>query len=816
MRDFVMALRQLIRRLGRTPGFTAVTLLTLALGIGANTAIFAVLNGVLLKPLPFPESEKLIAFWQTAPGLGIKDLNASPSSYFTYREENRTLEDIALWRTGSSNVTGTGEPERVATLYVTDAFLPLLRVNPALGRGFTKQDDQPGQPETVMLTDGYWRRKFGANPAVIGQRLLVDGKAHEVIGVLPASFRFMYWGGNLVIPVQLDRAKLFVGNFGSQSFARLKPGVTIEQASADMARMIPMMEQKFPLPPGISHQMLVGARIAPNLRPLKDDLVGDIGKTLWVLAATVMMVLFIAGANVANLLLVRAEGRQNELAVRKALGASRAQIAQELLLESGTLGLAGGLVGLGFAYGALRLLKYLAPPFLPRLEEIQLDPIVALFGLTLALVCGLLFGLIPVWKHARSEEGLRGGSRTASDGRERHRARNTLVVVQVGLAMVLLVSAGLMVRTMWALMQVDPGFTKPAELLTLRVSVLGEPEKVVRVQQAMQERLAALPGVRSVGMTESLPMTDSRNFDPLYAEGQTYQEGKLPPLRQQHYVAPGYFSTMGTRLVAGREFTWEEVHAMRPVAMLSEPLAKALWGTPSAAVGKRVRETNTGVWREVVGVTVGERMSGVAAEIPPTVYWPVLMRDFWRDKRQVQRSLSFVVRSPRTGTNAFLGEVRQAIWAVDGSVPIANVRSMDEIYSRSLAQTSFALVLLSLSAALALCLGVIGIYGVISYSVSQRKREIGIRLALGSPTGAVQGLFVKYGLAMAGIGVATGLVVALGLSRLLGSLLYQVSPMDPLTYGAVGAVLLGAAVLAAYLPARRAAAIDPMTTLRSE
>ncbi len=809
-------MRQLLRRLGRSPGFTAVTVLTLAIGIGANTAIFAVLNGVLLKPLPFLEPERLIAVWQTAPGLGIAELNASPSGYFTYREENRTFEDIALWRTETANITGSGEPERVGALSVTDAFFPLLRVTPALGRSFRKGDDQFGAPETVMLTDGYWRRKFGANPAVIGQRILVDGKAHEVIGVLPKDFRFMYWDGNIVVPAQFERAKLFVGSFGSQSFARLKPGVTMAQASADVARMIPMMERKFPLPPGISKEMLVNARIGPNLRPLKDDLVGDIGKTLWVLTATIAMVLLIAGANVANLLLVRAEGRQSELAVRKALGASRGQIAKELLAESGALGLAGGLIGLGFAYGALRLLKYLAPPFLPRLEEIQLDPLVVAFSLVLSVVCGVLFGLIPVLKHAGKEEGLRGGGRTMSAGRERHRARNTLVVAQVGLAMVLLVSAGLMIRTMVALTRVDPGFTKPEDLLTFRVTVLGPGPEATRKQQAMAERLAAIPGVTSIGLGQGVPMTNNNSNDPLYAEGLVYQEGKLPPMRRQRNVGPGYFSTMGVRLLAGREFTWEETHAMRPVAILSEPLAKTFWGSPQAAIGKRVRETPSGVWREVVGVTAGERDEGVTAPVSTTVYWPILMRDFWGNKLQSQGSLAFVVRSPRAMTASFMAEVRQAVWSIDGSAPIANVRSMQEIYSRSMARTSFALVLLSIAAGLALCLGIIGIYGVISYSVSQRSREIGIRLALGSPTSSVQGLFLRYGLTMASIGVGCGLGAALALSRALGSLLFEVSPMDPLTYVAVALTLLLAALPAAYLPARRATTIDPMTTLRAE
>ena len=455
--------RHVLRRLLRSPLFTFLTILTVAIGIGANTAIFSVLDGVLLKPLPFPDSTRLAAVWQTAPGIGIGELNASPATYFTYREESRTFQDIGLWRRDSVSATGIAEPEEIDCLMVTDGTLPILGVQPLLGRWFTRKDDTPGTPETAMLAYGYWQRRFGGDPRAIGQRILLDGKAYEVIGVMPRTFRFMNFQPAVILPFRFDRGKVFVGNFSYQAVARLKPGVTLAQANADVARMIPMLSAKFPPAPGLSAKMLEDARLGPLVRPLKDDVVGDIGKLLWVLMGTVGIVLFIACANVANLLLVRAEGRQHELAIRAALGASRWQVARELLLESVTLGLIGGALGLGLADIALRVLAAAGPRNLPRLEEIGIDFQVLLFALAISLAAGLLFGAIPVFKYAgpRVAAALRQGGRTVSEGRERHRARSVLVVVQVALALVLLISSGLMIRTLQALRHVQPGFTNP-------------------------------------------------------------------------------------------------------------------------------------------------------------------------------------------------------------------------------------------------------------------------------------------------------------------------------------------------------------------
>jgi putative ABC transport system permease protein len=818
-------LEHVSRRLLRSPLFTTMTLATLAIGIGANTAIFSVIDGVLLKPLPYPHPEELVGVWHTAAGLNLKELNASPSLYFTYRQENRVFEDIGLWAEGTVSVTGLAEPEQVHSLVVTDGTLPLLRVRPILGRGFSHKDDSPGSPETVLLAYGYWQSKFGGNPSVIGRRIVVDGKAREVIGVLPRRFQFLNVKPSLIRPFQFDRNKVFLGNFSYQAVARLKPGVTLARANADVARMLPIANQRFQPPPGYSVKMFEDARIGPNLRPFKRDLVGDIASVLWVLMGTIGMVLLIACANVANLLLVRAEGRQQELAIRAALGAGSAQIARELLFESVTLGLLGGALGLGVAYGGLRLLVALAPANLPRLDEISIDSRVLLFTLLVSLLAGVLFGLIPVFKYAGPQlaTSLRSGGRTASQSRERHRARNTLVVVQVALALVLLIVSGLMIRTFQAMRQVQPGFTNPEEIQTLSVSIppaqVKEPERVARMQQDILDKIARVPGVSSTAILSIVPMDREGWSDPIYAEDRTYADGKIPPIRRFRFVSPGLFRTIGNRLVAGRDLAWSDSYNKTPVAVVSENLARELWHNPNAAIGKRIRESLKGTWRTVVGVVGDERDDGVNQPAPSIVYWPTLMKDFAGDtggSLSGPRTVAFVIRSSRTGSEQFLAEIRRAVWSVNPNLPLAEVRTLAAIYKKSLARTSFTLVMLVIAGAMALLLGLVGIYGVISYSVSQRTREIGIRMAIGARQEELTRMFVRHGVLLAGVGIVCGLSAAIVLSRLISSLLFGVSATDPLTYCAVSIGLVAAAALASFVPARKVAAVDPLEALRAE
>jgi predicted permease len=815
-------LKQVLRRLLRAPMFTSVAILTLALGIGANTAVFSVIEGVLLKPLPYSHPEQLISLSHAAPGINIPDVTMSPSMYFIYRDQNRAFQDVGVYTGDTVSLTGTGEPEQLRALDVTDGVIPILGVRPILGHSFTRKDDSPGSPDTVVLTYGFWRRRFSGDPSLIGRRIMIDGKAREVIGIMPRNFRFLDMDPAIILPFQFDRNKTFLGNFSFDGIARLKPHITIAQADADAARMLPIVNRSFQPPPGFSVKLFESARVTPNFQPFKHAATGDIGTVLWVLMGTIGIVLLIACANVANLLLVRGEARHLELAIRAALGASWRRIAGELLLESLTLAVIGGIFGLLIAFGALRLLVAMAPAGLPRLDEITINKPVLLFTLLVSLFAGLLFGSVPVFKHAgaRLGTGLREGGRTLSQSRERHRARNILVVVQVALALVLLISSGLMIRTFRTLLQVQPGFTNPAGVQTFAVSIpdaqVPDAEKVLRMQNDMLEKIRQVPGVVSAAFTSTLPMDGSGSNDVLFARDRVYQEGQIPPIRRFLFVSPGLLKTMGTPLVAGRDLTWADTYNHAPVVLISENFAREYWGSPLNALHKQIREGMKDSWREIIGVVADVHDQGLNKKASTTVYWPVLLKDFWDNKTFIRRTVFFTVRSSRTGSESFLNELRQSVWAVNPNVPVAEVRTLDQIYRKSMARTSFTLVMIAIAGGMALLLGVIGIYGVIAYSVSQRTREIGIRMALGARQQQLAGMFVRHGVLLTGIGVAIGLFAAFGLTRLMSSLLFQVSPMDPLTYFTVPIGLIIIAALASYLPSRRAAAVDPAEALRLE
>jgi predicted permease len=817
--------RQVLRRLGRAPLFTAITLLTLAIGVGANTVIFSVVEGVILKPLPYPDADRLIGVWYTAPGIDIKDLNMAPGNYFIDREQSATFEDIGAYTGDAFAVTGAGDPEHVRGMDITDGTLPLLGVKPALGRLFTRRDDTPGAPDTVLISYGYWQKKFGGNASAVGRVLDMDGKPHQIIGVLPKGFQFLdSRDAELFIPMQWDRNKIHLGNFSFRALARLKPGVTMQQAATDMARLLPVVLRSFPPPDGFNASVFEKARIAPNLRPLKKDVIGDIGNVLWVLMGSIALVLLVACANVANLLLVRVEGRRQELSVRAALGAGRARIAGELLFESLILGFTGALLGLALAYAALRILVAAAPTGLPRLNEIGIDLPVLLFTFGLALLVSLLIGLIPVFRYAGAglNASLREGGRSISQSRERHRARKALVVVQVALALVLLICSGLMIRTFNALMHVSPGFTAGDSLQTFRFYIPEtqipdtQRERVVQMQQQIMDKIAAIPGVSSVSLSTAVPMDGRESNDVLYSEDHTKSEAEIPPIRRMKWVAPGLFPTLGTPLLAGRDFTWTDNYQTRPVAIISQNFAKEYWHSPAAALGKRIRIANTDDWREIIGVAADMRDDGVSRPAPVTVYWPLMQDRFEGNKENVQRGVAFVIRTPRAGSQAFMKEVQQQVWSINPQVPLADPSTVGEYYTKSMARTSFTLVMLCVAGGMALLLGIVGIYGVIAYSISQRTREIGIRMALGAQRNRLTALFVRQGIVLTGIGILCGLVGAFVTMRLMSSLLFNVSPMDPTTYIAVTVGVILTAGIACYLPSRRAATINPVNALRAE
>ena len=820
-------LRYALRGLRHQPTFTATALLTLALGIGANTAIFGVIDSILIRPLPYPHAEALAGVWHTAPGFQAfgENLSCTPSMYFTYREQNRTFQQFGIWSSNGASVTGTAEPELPRALVVTYGVLDALGVQPLWGRWFSRDDDTPGTPQTVILTYGYWQRRFGGDRSIVGRILTINAQPTTVIGVMPQAFRFGR-DPELILPQRFERSQVSLGNFSYHGVARLRPGVTLAQANADQARMLPIWLNAWPPPPGFDRAIFKNAGVAPKIQPLKQEVVGDIGATLWVVMGTLLLVLLMACANVANLMLVRGESRQQELAIRAALGAGWGRIAREMLIESMALGVIGGALGLGIAYAALRILVAKGPATLPRLDEIRIDPLVLAFALGVSLLSGALFGLIPILKYAGPSvaTALRGVGRTFSQGRERHRARNILVVVQMALALVLLISSGLMIRTFQQLRTVKPGFKHPEEIQILHsfspAAIVNQPERVMRSHQEILDKLAALPGVTSVALADSAPLESfiSPN-NPIYAEDKPYDKGQVPPVRRFRMIAPGFFQTMGTRVVLGRDFTWTDLYARRHVAMVSENLAREIWGDPRAALGKRIRVGNTDAWREIVGVAEDVYDDGVQVKAPPIAYWPALM-DGWLfgndDQGFVTGNGMFAIRSSRAGTQALLAEARQAIWSVNGKQPVFLVTTLKELYDQSMARTSFTLVMLAIAGGMALVLGIVGIYGVIAYAISQRTREIGIRMALGAQPSGLLGMYLRQGLRLAGVGAVIGLAAAAGLTRLMSSLLFGVTALDPVTYAAVSALLILAALLASYLPARRAMAIDPVEALRAE
>jgi predicted permease len=826
-RDFRRALRGLPRR----PAFTIAAVLTLALGIGATTSIFSVVYSVLLKPLPFPNAGELVRIRHPAPGLGagVPDLSASATMFFTYRKETRTFAEIGMWTDGGETLTSGGETVRLRALRATNGLLQALGVQPMRGRWFTEQEHSPAAegPDPVILTYAFWRSRFAGDEAALGRELLINGRRSQVVGIMPRDFRFLDMSPQpeIIVATRLDPATELIGGFGYNTLARLRPGVTPAEARADVERMLPIWLNAWPIRQGFpgTREAVENFRIAPVVQPLKDDLVGGVASTLWVLMGAIGAVLLVACANIANLMLVRADARRQEFAVRAALGAVPARIARELFIESLVIAALGGALGLALAYAGIQVLISLGPSNLPRLNEISVYPPVLLFTAAVSLASTVVFGSITALKHAmHADASALGASRGASAGRERARARNTLVVVQVALALVLVVSAVLMIRTFAALRNVDAGFADPGSVQTVRTwapsEMFRDQKQYTRVQHEILDKLAALPGVESVGFTSTLPLETAPwvQNSPVAIEGRPLAGGETPPPRRFKLVSPGYLAAIGTRIIAGRDLTWADIDVGGRVALISDDFAREIAGESALALGMRIRTQATDAWREVIGVVQSVKDDGLYSAAPSLVYFPALMEDAFGGPLVATPAVAFVIRSQRTGTASLLTEIRSAIWSTNSGMPIALERTMQTLYAGSLARTSFTLVMLAIAGGMALALGLLGIYGVLAYVVSQRSREIGIRLALGAQPHEVRKMFLRQGLMLTGVGLAIGLVAALGVTRLMSSLLFGVAPHDPTAYAAALAVIVAAAALASWLPARRAAAIDPVETLKAE
>ncbi len=783
----------------------------LGIGIGSVVAVFSVVHAVLLRPLPYPHAEQLVRIVHRIGG--VEQPYFSDAVYLAYADEAQAFVTAGAWLPGdTATVTGLGNPEEVRSLTASHGVLTTLGVAPAIGRWFSAGDDAPGARDVVMLSGGYWRRRFAADPDVLQRTLTVNGRPHQVVGVMPSGFEF---GGeaDIVRPLRVDRGAP-TPEFRLLGVARMRPDVTLAQADADVTRLIPRWVRN---PANRS-------RWAPALTPLMQDVVGDVGRTLWVLLGAVGVVLLMACANVAVLMLARLPGRRREIAVRAALGASPLRIARLLAAESGIIALTSGLVGLALAHGALRVLLALAPASLPRLVEIGIDLPALAVAVTASLVSAVLFGLAPLVRLGRPQvrDLLAGDGRVASRPPAPLRAQQVFVSAQVALALVLLVGAGLLIRSFVTLRHVEPGVTEPSRVQTFTVtipeSLVAEAGRVTRLQQSLLEALAAVPGVTAAAFTTRVPMGPDRSSTALAVEGgEGNPRDQAPPNRQVKVVSPGSFDALGTPLVAGRDVTWTDVHQSRPVAVVSENLARELWGTPAAALGRRVREyyAPASPWWEIVGVAADVRDDGADQPAPATIYWPAHPSEPLQALSGYQaRRATFALRSERAGTDSLLIDIRDAVRSVDASLPVAQVRTLADRYARSLARTSFSLVLLVTAATVALLLGVSGLYGVVAYAVSQRRREIGIRLAVGAQPREIRALFRRWGLRLVASGLVVGLAAAIGLTQLMRSLLHGIDPLDPVTFVAASCLLAATVAVAIDLPSRRTAAVDPVETLK--
>jgi putative ABC transport system permease protein len=803
MRTLVQDLRYGFRMLWKSPGFTIVAVITLALGIGANTAIFSVVNSVLLRPLPYPDADRLVYLQAVNPAKGITDSNISPPDFADWKNQNQTFEDMTAFLTGGAILSGDTEPERVPAAYVTASFLPVLGVKPAIGRNFLLEEDREGNDRVAIISHALWQRRFGADPGVVGRQINVGGESATVIGVMPADFEFMQ-PVDMWRPLAVEMTKERRDNRYLQVLARLKPGVSIEQAQTQINTITERLSQSY-----VETNSNWGAR----LTGLHDLMVAGVRPALLLLLGAVGFVLLITCANVANLLLARAAARQKEIAVRAALGASRLRVVRQLLTESLLLSTVGGGVGLLLGIWLTDFLVSISPANTPRLETVHLDGRVLLFTLAVTFLIGLLFGLAPAWQASRVNlnEALKEGGRGFSEGWRRNRVRKVLVVSEVALSLMLLIGAGLLVKSFLLLRGTDAGFDAE-NVLTMRVSLPSlkyKGKQKAEFFERLAERVAQLPGVESVGATLSLPLNGSnisvgRSFIP---DGRPLTPEESINARYS-VTTPGYFGAMKIPLVAGRQFTERDREDAPQVVIVNETLARRYFPNENA-IGKRIK-----IWRdeqfprEIVGVVGDTKATVLEDEATPQMYVPHAQDPSWG-------GMSLVVRSSSKPV-ALTSAVRAAVLSLDPDQPVFSIKTMEDVVAASVATRRISMLLLSGFAGLALLLAALGVYGLISYSIAQRTHEIGLRMALGAQSRDVLGLVLRQGMSLVLVGVCLGLVAAFALTRVMKSLLYEVSATDPLTFAGVALLLIVVALVACLIPARRAMRVDPMVALRYE
>jgi putative ABC transport system permease protein len=807
MRTLWQDLRYGARMLLKYPGFALIAVITLALGIGANTVIFSVINGVLLSSLPYPNPEQLAMVWCDNKRQGIPDDITSYPNFVDWRDRNKTFQGMAGVTSGRTNLTGTGEPEEISDANVSINFFQLMGVNPVLGRVFTAEEEQTGRDRVVVLSYSLWQRRFGGDREILSRTISLSDQPYVVVGIMPPGFQFPekteIWAP--LAPDEGMRQARF--GFFLPVVGRLKPGVTRAQAQADLDLVAGQIEKQFPDMAGYG----------VNVVPVLENTVGPIRRALMILLVAVVFVLLIACANVANLLLARAAVRQREVAVRAALGAGRWRIVRQLLTESMLLAVLGGALGVLLAWWGLRLLVDLNPANIPRLENIRLDSRVLWFTLGISLLTGVIFGLVPALQatHLKLSETLKEGGRTGGGGaagRRAQQSRGAFIVAEVALTLALLVGAGLLIRSFWRLQQIDTGF-KPDHLLTLRVTLWGsnyrERGQAVSFFDRLQERLAALPGVVSASATTGIMLRKLANSASFTIENRPRDPNELALELPFDRVQPNYFQTMGIPLVKGRAFTAQDTRDTPMVTIVNETFVKRYFPNDDP-IDKRFTFGGGGPnarWITIVGVVRDTKRQGVDQPVRIESWMPLAQRP--------AGSMEVVLRTtgdPLALTNA----VREAVWSLDRNLPIPSIQTVEHLLSERVSQQRLNMLALGLFALVALVLAAVGIYGVMSYAVTQRTQEIGVRMALGAQASDVLRMVVWRGMSLALIGVALGLAAALALTRVMRNLLFEVSVTDPFTFAAIPVLLTGVAFVACWIPARRATKVDPLVALRYE
>lgn len=802
-KDIIQDVRYGARILFKNPSFTIIAVLALALGIGANTAIFTVVNAVLLRPLPYKNPERLMTVWEDASRIGFPHNTPSPANFIDWRDQNQLFEAMAALHRQTFNLTGNGEPERIDGRRVSTNLFALLGIDPQLGRVFLPEEDQPGSNRVVMLSNRLWHRRFGADPSIVGKTLSLNGEAYTVVGVMPQRFEFPTREDELWVPIAFDSVE--AGRRGShylEVIGRTKPGVTLEQAQAEMNNIGARLEQQYPN---------TNSNIGVTVIPLHEDLVGDIKPALLMLLGAVGFVLLVACANVANLLLARAAVRQKEIAVRMALGASRWRLVRQFLTESVLLGALGGIFGLGLSFVALIVLKSFIPESISQASAIAIDGRVLGFTFLISILTGVIFGLAPAAQRSEFNDVLKDGGREGVAGSRGNRMRGLLVIGEVAVSLLLLIGAGLLINSFMRLRNLDPGFQSD-HVLTLGI-VLPQSKYPDRSKRAafyseVLRRVESLPGVKSAGVVNWIPLVFQGDSIGISIEGQPDPNLSQRPNAATRVINPNYFASMGMRFLKGRNLDDRDKSTTVPVAVISESMAKRFWPNQDP-IGKRFTPgdpTQPDQWIQVIGVVNDIRQFELTAEPKPQMYLTYEQVGFFAPR--------YLVVKTDVEPSSLAGAVRNAVWEVDKDQPVSNIATMEEVLSDSIARQRFSMLLLAIFAGVALVLAAVGIYGVMSYSVAQRTHEIGIRMALGAQTSAVLKLAVGYGLKLVLVGVVVGLIAAFLLTRVMSTLLFGVTPTDPMTFAVISAILIFVALIASYIPARRATKVDPVIALR--